>query len=62
MSMELAKTAEGRKEQMKLIKRYNKQLEDRKLYYKEYEKLINSSVSKEQISNTIGDALPLLCY
>ncbi len=60
--MELAKTAEGRKEQMKLIKRYNKQLKDRELYYKKYEELINSGISKEQISNIIGDMPLLICY
>ncbi len=56
--MYLAKTAEGRKEQMKLIERFNKQREA----YKKYKELINSGMSEECISNIIGDALPLLCY
>ncbi len=60
--MYLAKTAEGRKEQMKLIERFNKQREARELSYKKYKELINSGIPEDQIPDEIKVKSPLICY
>ncbi len=60
--MYLAKTAEGIKEQMKLIERFNKQLEARELSYKKYKELINSGIPEDQIPNEIKIGPLLICY
>lgn len=62
MSMDLARTLEGQKEQMKLIREYNKQSEAQRMQEKKYQELIKNGMSEEEASAIIGNKSLLVCY